>query len=58
MGDTATASRGSRRRPFARAEQWTRGWFAVSRRGGICSGPWDTEEEAAKVVRAWNEATG
>lgn len=44
-----------RRKPFSRAEKWQAGWFAVAR--GMCSGPWDTEGEAQRVVDVWNAAT-
>lgn len=45
-------------RPFSRVEQWQNGkYYAVAKRAGMCSGPWDTAEQAASVVRAWNQAT-
>jgi hypothetical protein len=45
-----------KRKPFAALKKQIKGWYAVSR-VGMSSGPWDTEEEAQKVVDKWNDAT-
>lgn len=44
-----------RRRPFAKAEKWRAGWYAVGQ--GVCSGPFQYEDQAAHVVHLWNQAT-
>lgn len=44
-------------RPFSSVQQWQNGkFYAVAKRAGMCSGPWDTATEAETVSRTWNEA--
>ncbi len=47
----------ARRQPFAKAERWTAGWYAVAGKAGMCSGPWASEAEAQAVADTWNAAT-
>lgn len=41
--------------PFASAEKWAAGWYAVT--AGMCSGPYITEREAQQVADVWNKVT-
>lgn len=45
-----------KRKPFATAKKWSKGWYAVAGIG-ITSGPWETELEANRIVDKWNAAT-
>lgn len=45
-----------RKRPFARARQWSNGKWYAETRVGMCSGPWDHEHQAQGVADLWNEA--
>jgi hypothetical protein len=57
VGNSVATKRRRPIRPFSTVELWQNGkYYAVAKRAGMCSGPWDTAGEAETVVRKWNGA--